>query len=633
MMWLLVLYATVTPPDKDVIDAHVRDELGKEQYFFCHDQRYPLAEDETEWCPIVGGVSSRCPGLPDACKQPPAPAFASGRRSFGGWGHGSKHGQGSTKPVEEVEEPRVVRLPMLGGLGQVLMWLLLGAAVVGLAYAIVKNVRMGEKSSADEEEAPPSDAPAIAERQQGPIETDVERLLARAKAAAAKGNHKQAIDYAYAALLRRLDGDGLIRIHSSRTNGDYVRDLRERPELRTEVRAVVRDVERVQFGTTEADAASFQSVLGRVVPLVARQLAIVFLAIGIFSCVGDSGGHRGRFDDSPSGLNAVREVLKASGFEPTHRLQPLDKLTDDDELIVLLPGAPVDKDNWPRLLEWVKKGGSVVVATGDKYIPPWLGVAMSTMKATVHDADVGKGFQMPPLHVSIPELHRLELEGDNIATLLDRKGAPYAAWVGHGRGTIVVLADSYLMTNASLVAADNATFVVHLLAMLSKKVQFCDELTGASSPSPMASVARGKLAPFLGQVAFLLILFFIYKGAAFGTLRDPPAMSRRSFVEHARALGLQYAKARAKRHAFSMYAGYALDRLRERVALGGRRGLSGLAEAVASKTGRKETDVMRLLVEAQSARDVMASSGVVSHEDMSLLRELSQLLAKTGGAR
>ena len=25
-----------------------------------------------------------------------------------------------------------------------------------------------------------------------------------------------------------------------------------------------------------------------------------------------------------------------------------------------------------------------------------------------------------------------------------RKGAPYAAWVGHGRGTVVVLADAYL---------------------------------------------------------------------------------------------------------------------------------------------------------------------------------------------
>ena len=633
MSLLLLLLATVTPPDKDVIDQHVRDELGKEQYYFCHDEQYPLATDEHDWCPIVGGVSSRCPKLPDACKQPATTSLFSGRRSFGGWGKGSKHGQGAGKPVEEVEEPRVVRLPALGGLGQVLMWLILGGALFGLAYAIVSNVRKGPQSEGGEEEAQAPEAATIAEQQRGPIETDVERLLARAKAAAGKGNYKQAIDYAYAALLRRLDGDGLIRIHSSRTNGDYVRDLRERPELRTDVRAVVREVERVQFGSTEADAQTFQSVLGRVVPLVARQLAIVFLAIGLFSCGGDTGGTRGRYDDSPSGLHAVNEVLKASGFEPTHRLTPLDKLGDDDELIVLLPGSPVDKENWPKLLDWVRKGGSIVVATGDKYIPPWLGVAMSNMKATVQEAEVGKGFQMPPLRVSIPEQHRLELEGDNIATLLDRKGAPYAAWVGHGKGTIVVLADSYLMTNASLVVGDNATFLVHLLAMLSAKPQFCDELTGASSPSPMASVARGKLAPFLGQVAFLLILFFIYKGSAFGTLRDPPALSRRSFVEHARALGLQYAKARAKRHAFSMYAGYALDRLRERVALGGRRGLSGLAEAVAKKTGRKESDVMRLLVEAQSARDVMASSGVVSHEDLSLLRELSQLLAKTGGAR
>src|SRR5262249_55257673 len=159
-----------------------------------------------------------------------------------------------------------------------------------------------------------------------------------------------------------------------------------------------------------------------------------------------------------------------------------------------------------------------------------------------------------PSRVAIPERHRLDIDGQQISTLLDRKGAPYAAWVGLGRGTVVVMADSYLVTNASLVVAENAAFLVDLMATLSQKPQFCDELTGASAPSPMASVARGKLAPLLAQLALLLLLYFVYRGAAFGTLRDPPATSRRSFAEHARALGLQYAKARAKRHAFAMYA-------------------------------------------------------------------------------
>src|SRR5262249_31013052 len=154
---------------------------------FCHDQKYPLAKDEITWCPIVGGVSSRCPSLPDACKQPSSP-FLTGRRSFGGWGHG-----GGQKPIEGSEEPRVVRLPMLGGLGQVLMWLLIGGAIVALAYAIVQNVRKGGGGEEEEFEPEAPEAAAEGAAPKGPIETDVERLLARAKAAAGRGNFKQAI--------------------------------------------------------------------------------------------------------------------------------------------------------------------------------------------------------------------------------------------------------------------------------------------------------------------------------------------------------------------------------------------------------------------------------------------------------
>ena len=69
-----------------------------------------------------------------------------------------------------------------------------------------------------------------------------------ANSAAAHGDFARAVDDTYAALLRRLDGDGLIEIHPSRTNGDYVRRLGDRPELRAAVREIVREVEGVQFG-------------------------------------------------------------------------------------------------------------------------------------------------------------------------------------------------------------------------------------------------------------------------------------------------------------------------------------------------------------------------------------------------
>src|SRR5262249_34846439 len=153
------------------------------------------------------------------------------------------------------------------------------------------------------ETARPSEIATAAAGGKDEVETDVERLLARARAAAARGDYGRAVDDAYAALLRRLDGDGLIRIHISRTNADYGGDRKVQPERAGPVRAVVRDVERVQFGAPPASAEVFDSVLGRVVPIAQRSLAAVLLVLAIgasLSCSSLRRVRRGPADDSPS---------------------------------------------------------------------------------------------------------------------------------------------------------------------------------------------------------------------------------------------------------------------------------------------------------------------------------------------
>ena len=73
-----------------------------------------------------------------------------------------------------------------------------------------------------------------------------------------------------------------------------------------------------------------------------------------------------------------------------------------------------------------------------------------------------------------------------------------------------------------------------------------------------------------------------------------------------KALGLAYGRARASRHVVGLYATWAMDRLRERVHLSGQPGVIPLAEAIAARTGRPEGEVMRILVEASSAREEAA---------------------------
>jgi hypothetical protein len=182
------------------------------------------------------------------------------------------------------------------------------------------------------------------------------------------------------------------------------------------------------------------------------------------------------------------------------------------------------------------------------------------------------------------------------------------------------------------------------------------------SQNPITSVQRGNLAPAMLQLALVIILFFVYKGAHFGRPIDlgpvasaalelagvagtvtvpnlgaaPPA--RRAFSDHVRALGLLYGRTRAGRHALEAYGSYALDRIRERLKLSGGKGLIAVAEEVAARSGRPLGDVMRVLVESRPTKRSpdpvreRAEQEVSSPKDLATLRDIATLLAETGGA-
>ncbi|HZS40693.1 MAG TPA: DUF4350 domain-containing protein, partial [Polyangia bacterium] len=513
-------------------------------------------------------------------------------------------------------------------------------AIAAIAYAIVRSVASPDDDPIEvpkREAETPAEAAAAA---RGPIETDVERLLALARACADRGEHDRALDFLYAALLRRLDGDGLIRIRPWRTNGDYLRDLRERPQLRADVQSIVREIERVQFGATRASGDLYGSLYRQVLPMVSRALTALALMLTLFAagCITRHGSE----EDSPSGSHAVMELLGKSGFTTHQRLTPLSKIGDDAETLVLLPGAHLDAATWEKLLAWTRAGNTLVVATGSSHLPVQLGVEVEHVIGDGKpgpDGHVALDFigELGDFTVKVPGKDRLRLLKDSEAVPLVKRGDDlYATQIELLDGTAVVLADDQLFMNASLATADNAAFLVAMLDRYNLKVEISDEATGEAPPNPAAALAHGKLAPLALQLGLLIGLFFLYRGVAFGALRDPPAQSRRSFAEHARALGAQYAKARAARHALTLYSAYVLDRVRETARLGGPGSLHRLAEAIALRTSRPLGDVMRLLVEAKTARETTPTARELqqsSPEDLALLRELGQLMKDIGGTR
>ena len=673
----LAIVLALAAPDLDRANDEARKILADERVGFCHDPKYPLTDTEADWCPPVGpDTNIRCPAFASACKAPRSLLDNPGRLDFSRGGDEKRpadrdsdkpdkpsptgEGEPDTKTSGKRKEPkRIVReepdpftLPPLGGLGQVLLWLILG---LGLAFVIILIVRNStrNKPDADEPDAPPRDdlGPApITHLANEQLVRDVDALLEQARAAASSGDYARAIQRAHAALLHRLDHDGLIRVAPFRTNGDYVRDLQPQAELRREVREIVRDVEQVQFGTTPPDVSLYDRVLKRVIPIATRRGAtlVVLLALNLLSC--DEKHYP--FDQSPSGADPIIRLAKVYDIDVKFRttaladIDPDESLGDDNQgrTLILLHDAPFPTpDEWAHLLEWTDNGHHLVVA--GRPAPTDLGMSYES-GAPRH------GLSVAPTYVdTIGDLDLITADDSYLVptrsdgkTLLEfAPGFPYAIQHerGYRGGDITIFADDRLFTAAGLMLRDNPEFLVRFLRDLGpREVELADGLLDLGADTPAEAIANTHLTPVILQLLALLALFYFCRGVRFGRPHDPPSRSRRQFAEHVEALGHQYARARASRHAVRLYATWALDRLREKTLLTRTPGIYPLAQALAGRTGDDENRVMETLVEANSLKDATTIPAAGKHatatataDDLRLMQELARLVRLVGGPR
>ncbi len=523
-------------------------------------------------------------------------------------------------PPPEAKTPDPEVSAAASGFARILFFVLLGLFIAFIVRMILKNV-LADSDAPAEESAPDEAAPVVQTNAtaaaRGAIETDVSRLLARARAAAQRGAFAQAIDDLYAALLRRLDGDGIIHIQPSRTNGDYLRDVRrERSEIAPDVRAILSDVESVHFGSRSPSAELFSRIHDRVVPLVTKPLAIVFFVLAVAGNVScgrlaagdvdelDASVFRG--DTSPSGIHGIATLLEPVGVDMRQHLEPLVDLPDPGiSTLVLLPGYDVGDLGERRLREWVTKGGHLVFAGGYE-IPAWAGATIDLLNVNEGSLVVPYRYQdqFGDLSLALPSGPSLRLiEADSI---LLHSAEPYAAYHVLGEGKVAVFADDRLFMNIALPFKDNSAFLISFFRAMHHRVHVLDGQTSLGANTPLESLARANLWPILLQLFLFLGLVFLWQGRAFGVLRDPAVERRRAFADHVRAMGLAYARAGASRHVLGIYAAWAIERLRERLPREGRRGLTGLAEALATRVGKPTGEVMRVLVEATDAQKEVA---------------------------
>lgn len=179
---------------------------------------------------------------------------------------------------------------------------------------------------------------------------------------------------------------------------------------------------------------------------------------------------------------------------------------------------------------------------------------------------------------------------------------------------------------------DNPVYVLRLFEELDDRgtVRVVDTWTAYGADTPLEALGNTAITPIVVQLLVLLALLYLWRGIAFGRLRDPKPPSRRAFADHVRALGNQYAKLRASDYVLAAYGSWCIERLRSRVPGGNAMELAELARELAARTGADAQSILHVLSTAGSPEAV---GRLPKRAQLQLRRELGRLLGLVGGIR
>ena len=617
------------------IVAQIHEIVGQEAYAFCvAEARYPLTEVEAQWCKLPSLPPPACPGLVDACAAPRG-------RLIGTAGRMARRSVASRGPERTSSGPSAPR-----EVATILFWAILILGVGFVIYSLVRAMAPGGDWADDPDDPAPSgraqEAPGF-DAEDALSESNVSRLLVRARQAAESQNYAEALSCLRAAALRKLDQDGSIELHRSRTHGDYLRHLSDQAELREPLGDALRAFEHVHFGRRPATRALFEAVSTRLQPLLGPWVGALLLAIGLGAPWGCGGSLANPWSTSPSGVRALIDLAARRDVTVRYRYAGLTSLMEGPEMppdaLVLLRGAQLTSSEWADVLEWVDVGGVLIVANPSA-VPDAIGIEPVSRRGDGGYVEIAgallDAYGEPTLWVPARTCLRL-LSAASEPLLFHDDSELYAAHQRWGEGKIVVFADDHLFTNASLATAGvthNPEFVVQLLFSSGRVIELLDASTGADGAGPVDAVSEGRLRPLVLQALAFAAIFLLWRGVRFGRVRQIRARTRRAFADHVRAMGLQYARANAEDLALQIYADWALTRLRERLTPGERSDVPALAVAVARRTGRPQSEIETLLATAHAAVQLPIGGRVPRPPPaLPIMRALTRLIAETGGMR
>jgi hypothetical protein len=609
--------ARAKPVDDKHADDLVHEVRGDGFDGFCHTPATPLSFRNRALCPLAKEVQD-CDALVKACDE-------------------------DTFQVE-VKEPTwsfPTLSAFLARLASAIVWVLVAAAV-GLVLwlivrAILKAQRDGRATDQGDERRRQIDVKPAAEILE--TATDAELLLRRADEHALRGELDRAATLYLAASLRALDRQGIIRIARYRTNGEYVRGCKD-AAVKPELRAIVREVDRVQFGHEQPTGERVAEVAQRARSIVARGAAAALLAMAVFLGACGPAGPIERATD-PGGDELFLEVLKREGMNASRltgsiATLPMPKEGEQTALVVLdALRVPLESESEAHLERWVAAGGRLLIVGRAAAWPKSFGAKEHGAEST--DVKFLHAVADNAIADDAPDDDRADEDDVTLARVASTEaliwpGAYVVATTGDHqkyagvkaveKGLVVGVAGDDLLTNAGISRPTNAAAIVGLVAAYAgdRKIAIAGPEDGITPPAnPLSSLAQAGLGLALIHALAASIVLMLAYGIRQALPMVTPPPRRRAWTEHVEATGGLYARARLAPHALAVYARFVDGRLRARMP----RGMTDPSAFLALRTNADPAFCADVWNRATAARSADRPRG----DELGTLRDLSSLYA------
>lgn len=262
--------------------------------------------------------------------------------------------------------------------------------------------------------------------------------------------------------------------------------------------------------------------------LIAAVVAVVALIVIVAAAgapVTSSGRSASASDGGPGGAGTVRRYLEAMGARTSTVEGAIFDPSGADVLLVLAPSETISEGDVARLVAFIKRGGTVVLAadTGiaERALLTAYGMRVAGIAAPgAHDLS-GIAFADPRAR-TVTFDRGITLAGTENALILATDGAvPIAVATRDNAGVLIVVGSAWPFLGAGLGEPDNARFVLSLVrpALAGGSVAF-DEYHHGVHPTSDITVLLERTWPGRALV-FATVMVFLYLALS-GRRLGPP---------------------------------------------------------------------------------------------------------------